>query len=295
MKQAFSRKAVVSLPLSVLLLVAAAPRISGVALDTEGRPVMHCTGTLVEHSVTQGSGAYRFKGQCSTTEGDRVYNVSYEAAASWNGSTKKASEVVKLPNGTKGFTSSICPNDPWLYNSSCTAAAVSGPAFDTYKLTATTRYPLSAGLLSSAQRAALIKEASTAKPKPTVPPPPPPPKMTIVSPQQNQSFKGDVLLHVKAIAAVKQVKLRWWWVPETKPKEWPKTPEEKPLLATLAMHDGVGKALVANAQFDPPGKWRVRVVGILDSKLSVEETRDFSVEAVKSKSLIVPKLRPIRR
>jgi hypothetical protein len=147
-----------------------------------------CTLALSQHSVYTDKSSWKFNGSC---EG----GVTFELLGLWRLSENKAYESIKGTGASGGVEGSIVANcspgvDPWLNNSPCSLAAMTGNFANYYKVYAETSYPLSAGALTSAQKSALRAEAQANGKEPTSAPPPPPsePKKELLRPESAKAL-----------------------------------------------------------------------------------------------------------
>ena len=109
--------------------------------------------------------------------------------------------------------------------------------------------------------------------------------LTILSPQADQSFAGDVKIQVKLGSGVTatKCKLDWYFVPFTPPGEWPKSPVAKNILSELDIKNHEASVVIPRSAFDQGGRWKVQftvplppevergnaVIGIRDFMLAV--------------------------
>jgi hypothetical protein len=167
----------------------------GVTLDSKGQWSASCrAGYLASHKFdkTTLKNTYTFKGECDESSGGSVTNRWYHVNASWNGSTKTASEDLSVTFSNDHLAGSIiysCPDDPWINTVNCT---ITGKAGDIFAYFQPTKYPISANFISSSQKQTLKTEWTSTGAVLATPQAP-----VIQSPFSNQKFLAPVTVQIK--------------------------------------------------------------------------------------------------
>ena len=281
---------VVSLSLWMMPL----PAVS-MSLNPHGDWLVSCNAGYLESykfDKTTSKNTYTFKGQCSESSGKSVTNRRYQINASWNGSTKTASENLSVtfsPQGLGNRTGSIsytCPDDPWINTVACTITSKTGSIFDLeINLVEPIKYPISANFISSSKKQSLKAEwaskgAFLATPEAPV----------ILSPSPNQKFLAPVMVQIKVqhnpnYSIAFQFQRAELVSKPNIPNLWG---NQQIVLGNIKVNAGI---TTGDLSINKPGKWRVRAQSIFPNAPWSGWT-EFVVDTIKQPPILSPVGKP---
>jgi hypothetical protein len=283
---------VVSLSLWIMPLPAVA-----MTLHPHGDWTVSCnTGFLESYKFdkTTSKNTYTFKGQCGESAGESVINRRYQINASWNASTKTASENISAffsPQGLGTRTGSIfytCPDDPWINTVNCTITSKAGNIFDLeLNLVEPIKYPISANFISSSKKHSLKAEWATKGAFLATPEAP-----FIQSPSPNQKFFSPVTVHIQVqhnpnYSIAFQFQRAELVSKPNIPNLWG---NEHIVLSNIKVDAGI---TTGDLSINKPGKWRFRAqCSFANGNAPWSGWTEFSVDTMKGMHELSPAGKP---
>jgi len=239
-----------------MMYFAAPGLVSACTLDRMGDlPSISCGAPYMEtHTISaDGKSSIKFHGQCSYDDGNSAWNKHYYITATWDGA--QAKETVSISGENKyGTVISTCPSNPWLNKVTCQKKSLSGAAFSDYQITGATTYPLTANVLTDAQRAQLKaeladKQKEVACTSAVVVSPAPQIGMTYTAP-------ATVKIEIKHNPDFPPKEWEIYWAPPTKQGDWPAAPAKQNM--TLSNLHTSGGSTTGTLSTSTLGDWKIQ-------------------------------------
>jgi|GEM_PF-6227344 len=98
----------------------------------------------------------------------------------------------------------------------------------------------------------------------------------ILSPQAQKAYSGDINLSLKltGFETLPPIYFDWWWVPSSKPGQWPSPPEKHNIVNSIG---GKTSIVIPRSEFPKSGTWKLRAYVQTSQKLQIYDEVTFVI------------------